>query len=120
MTTNAMVIDAVGTVEDGSSGPATNGIAVARHSTPPYRSQRPIACRLLMPSFGSRGGRFMISGPTGSSMIAMTGADADEEVEEQDHHRGHRHAVVEARDAGQQEEHHEADELAHLEPDVRG
>src|SRR3954469_23013723 len=75
-----MVIEALGASTLGSSGPATNGISAQTNSTAPYSTQRLTAGPFVIPTFGSRGGRFMRSGSAGSSMITTTGKIATKKL----------------------------------------
>src|SRR3954463_1657593 len=75
-----MVIDALDVSVLGSSGPSTSGISADRNSTVPYAIQRAIAGGFVIGTLGSRGGRFMISGSAGSSMITTTGKIATKKL----------------------------------------
>src|ERR687898_167561 len=68
-----MVIDALATSVLGWSGPAIRGTRPARNSTVPYAIQRVTAGRLVIGTFGSRGGRAMIAGSAGSRRNTTTG-----------------------------------------------
>src|SRR6476469_9433812 len=68
-----MVIDALALSVLGLSGPTTSGIRADRNSTAPYPTHRVTAGRLVIATLGSRGGRSMIFGSAGSSMITTTG-----------------------------------------------
>src|SRR6478609_3389621 len=75
-----MVIDALAWSTLGSSGPAINGISAATNSTAPYPTHRLTAGRLVTGTFGSRGGRRMMAGSAGSSMITTTGKIATKKL----------------------------------------
>src|ERR671921_532813 len=75
-----MVIDALATSVLGWSGPATRGTRPETNSTAPYAIQRVTAGRLVIGTFGSRGGRFMTSGSAGSSRITTTGKIATKKL----------------------------------------
>src|SRR3954465_8165265 len=68
-----MVIDALGSSTLGESGPATSGTSAATKRRAPEGIQGEAAAVLVTPTFGSRGGRSMILGSAGSSMITTTG-----------------------------------------------
>src|SRR6476620_7896037 len=68
-----MVIEALAASVLGLSGPRTSGISADTNSTAPYATHRVTAGVLMIDTLGSRGGRFMISGSAGSSMITTTG-----------------------------------------------
>src|SRR4051794_12688375 len=75
-----MVIEALGASVEGWSGPAISGTSAARKSTAPYAVQRVTAGAFVTVTFGSRGGRSMIAGSAGSSMITTTGKIATKKL----------------------------------------